>query len=148
MHTVSEILKGFSQNIGIKESQALTRIRKKWPVVVGESIAAHTFPSYIKGHILYIKVDSPHWMHNLTFFKREMCEKIREFDLSDLSMSIGTIPQSKTEKRKAPAVNLSEKDKDFIEKTTRCLKDRETKEAFESLIKKSLSRTQKGVNLK
>jgi hypothetical protein len=141
MNSISEILKGFSNTIGIKESGTLTVLRKKWTILCGEVIAAHTFPWFIKGHILHIKVDSPQWIHHLSFLKREMLEKLSEFEISDIRHSIGYIPHTpKSIEKSNENHHLSENDKEFIQKTISCLKDKKTREAFESLMIKSLSR--------
>ena len=139
MHSVSDIIKGFSKDIGIKESRYLTLLRKKWALLVGDAIATHTYASYIKGQTLHLKVDSPQWVHNLSFFKRELLEKLHEFDITDLRMSIGKIPCSTKVTQSSDVTQLTEEDRDFIQKTTSCLKEREIREAFEALMKKSLS---------
>lgn len=146
MHAVSEIIKKFTKGIGIKESHYLTSLKKKWTIIVGEVIANHTYPSFIKGNILHIKVDSPQWIHHLSFLQSELLEKLTEFNITELRLSVGKLSWKPKINTNKSISKLTEKDIDFIKKTTCCLKDDETREALESLMKKSLSQNQQHQN--
>ena len=64
--------------------------------MVGEVLAAHTSPSRIKFRKLYVTVENSVWLHQLTFLKETLLEKIRSEIGQDLVTEIifrvGEIP--------------------------------------------------------
>ena len=48
----------------------------EWPTIVGPTIAAHARPAQLRRGILVVTVDGPEWMHELRYFKAELCEKL------------------------------------------------------------------------
>lgn len=72
------------------------RLQKQWKTLVGEATAAHTWPTRIKFHKLHVLVDSSVWLHQLTYLKRSLLEKIQsemtELSVDDIIFRIGEIP--------------------------------------------------------
>ncbi|MBF0613508.1 MAG: DUF721 domain-containing protein [Magnetococcales bacterium] len=52
------------------------RLTRVWEQVVGASLAAHTEPVKLQEGVLTIRVDSPVWMHQLSFLQDELLEKL------------------------------------------------------------------------
>ena len=72
------------------------RLQKQWETLVGEATAAHTWPTRIKFHKLHVLVDNSVWLHQLTYLKRSLLEKIQaemtELSVDDIIFRIGEIP--------------------------------------------------------
>lgn len=51
------------------------RLRSEWPSIVGNNVAQHALPDHIRFNKLYLSVDSPGWIQELTFFKPELLRK-------------------------------------------------------------------------
>ena len=51
-------------------------LKQRWAEIVGEQIAGHTQPDQIRFHKLYLSVDSPPWMQELSFLKSTLLEKV------------------------------------------------------------------------
>jgi len=134
MQSLHNILKTFVRDHGLEGGVVLNAIRKKWDTLVGHTIAVHTYPDTIKNKTLTLIVDTPQWMHHLSFFKEEITGKLEHFNVSEIRFKLGRLPVTLQEKRKAEEVNLTEDDERYIENTLKNLKDDELKEKFRALI--------------
>ena len=83
------------------------RLQKQWKTIVGEATAAHTWPTRIKFHKLHVLVDNSVWLHQLTYLKRSLVEKIQaemtELSVDDIIFRIGEIPNYPEEDSPADA---------------------------------------------
>lgn len=83
------------------------RLQKQWKTLVGESTAAHTWPTRIKFHKLHVLVDNSVWLHQLTYLKRSLLEKIQlemtGLSVNDIIFRIGEIPDCPEEDSPADA---------------------------------------------
>ncbi|HJQ85006.1 MAG TPA: DUF721 domain-containing protein [Candidatus Binatia bacterium] len=49
---------------------------RHWDAVVGPTVARHARPERFRRGILFVAVDSPAWMQELTFLKHELRERL------------------------------------------------------------------------
>lgn len=73
-----DILKQLIVQYGLEGPMAEHQLREGWADIVGKSIAAHAQPEQIRYHRLYLAVDSPAWMQELSFLKTPLLEKVNE----------------------------------------------------------------------
>jgi hypothetical protein len=63
-------------------------LSRAWKEVVGERVAAHTMPAWIRSEVLWVFVDGSGWMQELTFMKLDILEqvnnKLRLTSISDI----------------------------------------------------------------
>ncbi len=94
------ILQGVARRQGFDTKLWEYRLQTNWPEVVGEVLAAHTSPSRIKFRKLYITVENSMWLHQLTFLKGSILEKIHSAIgqdlLTDIVFRVGEIPGMNT----------------------------------------------------
>jgi hypothetical protein len=140
MQPLKSILGRFVKDLNIEDGTVLNSLRRQWQGIVGIPIAAHTWPDTIKGKILTISVDTPQWMHHLSFFKGEITEKLRSRNIEDIRFRIGKIPVKQEQAPDACVEELSEDDRRFIENTVGKIGDEELKEKFIRLISHGLTR--------
>ena len=72
MQSLRNIFKAVIKNIGIESGAALNVLRRKWPQIVGQPVSVHTYPDTVRNKILTVIVDTPQWMHHLSFFKKDI----------------------------------------------------------------------------
>ncbi len=65
-----------AQGLGLETEMKLLQLKDAWNHLVGKTIAIHTLPQKIRFKTLTLLVDGPTWMHELTFLKQEIIEKI------------------------------------------------------------------------
>lgn len=139
MNSLRNILGKFVKDFGIEGGVTLNIARKRWVSVVGKPVAAHTFPDTVKGGTLTIIVDTPQWMHHLSFYKDDIVSKLKPLGITGVRFRLGRLPVSSPEKH-AAAAELSEEDLRYIENTVHGIEDEELKEKFRTLIRRGLTR--------
>lgn len=138
MYSLRNILGKLVRDYGISGGIALNVIRKQWTEIVGKTVAAHTFPDTVKNKVLMIVVDTPQWMHHLSFYKEEITAKLEHYDIKEIRFRRGKIPERVDIKKEIEESMLNEEDKRYLENTLRNLKDDELKAKFRILIKRGL----------
>ena len=144
MQRTGSILKRFIKDYGLEAGLTFTTVKDQWAKLVGNTIAAHTCPDTVKNGTIFIIVDTPQWMHHLSFYKQEICLKLSRFNITEVRFRLGKLPEGeeshKTGGRGISEVELTEDDKRFIENTVRSIKDDDLKKKFTDLITHSLKR--------
>lgn len=139
MQRVGGILKRFVKDYGLETGLHLAGIKTQWQKLVGQTLAAHTSPDIIKGKTIFINVDTPQWMHHLSFYKQEMLEKLKNYGIENVRLKLGGLNESSVDETKtANAYQLTEEDAKYIEDTIQNLKNDELKEKFRTLLSDAL----------
>ncbi|WP_447975199.1 DUF721 domain-containing protein [Nitrospira sp. Kam-Ns4a] len=106
-HSVTSILQDLVHRYGIETKLLERRLRRCWPEIAGEVIAAHTRPDQIRYRKLYLLADSSAWLQHLTFLKPALIEKVNATAgspvVTDLVLRVGEVEQ--VELPKAPAAS-------------------------------------------
>ncbi len=76
LSAISPLLKAMSKNLGLEKEVKLFRLKEGWPDIVGHAIASHTAPQAIRYHVMTLHVDGAAWLHELSFLKEEIRQKI------------------------------------------------------------------------
>ncbi len=74
--SVSAVLATVAKRLGLETKLLEFQLRRDWPRIVGEPIAAHTRPDQIRFKKLFLLVENSVWMQQLTFLKPTLLEKI------------------------------------------------------------------------
>lgn len=75
---ISRLLSSVFENRKWHSKLELHKVFEFWHKTVGKDIAAVAQPSFIRGHVLWVKVKDSIWMQQLHFQKILMLEKINE----------------------------------------------------------------------
>jgi hypothetical protein len=140
MQPLNSIIRSFVRKIGIEGGLALNNIKRRWPDIVGQPIAAHTCPDTVRNSILTIIVDTPQWLHHLSFYKETILEKLGQYDIAEVRFRVGRLHYKAEAKDQAEAPALAEEDARYMENTLKHLKDEELKEKFRALITHGLTK--------
>jgi hypothetical protein len=76
--SVSAVLATVAKRLGLETKLLEFQLRRDWPRIVGQPIAAHTRPDQIRFKKLYLLVENSVWMQQLTFLKPALLAKINE----------------------------------------------------------------------
>lgn len=140
MHSLNTILKKFVKDSGLEGGAALTVLQKQWANIAGQTIASHTSPFTIKNSILTLTVDTPQWMHHLSFVKEEMLDKLEKFNINEVRFRLGRLPAPAHPVTDNYERMLTDDDKSYIENTLRSIKDKELKKSFRRLLTHALTK--------
>lgn len=78
MQRVSNILNKLLKQYGLEGKMIEYTIADKWEAIVGKIIASHSYPAGIHHRRLYIVVDSPVWVQEISFYKNDLIEKVNK----------------------------------------------------------------------
>lgn len=134
MEPLRKILGDFSKTLGIESGSILNAVRRKWADIVGPAVAAHTFPDTIRGKVLTIIVDTPQWMHHLSFYKEDISGKLKFCNIEGVNFKLGRLPEKKDAPVSQEDAGLTDEDLRFLENTINNVRDDELKEQFRRLI--------------
>ncbi|GAB4542260.1 MAG: hypothetical protein Fur0020_11750 [Thermodesulfovibrionia bacterium] len=138
MESIGNIIGRFSRDLGLEVGRRINNIRKEWHNLVGETIASHSYPAEIRGDLLILTVETPQWMHHLTFFNREITEKLEGFGIKRVRFRLGKLPPFPELTHKEKECLLSEEDKVYLDEVLSGIKDEGLRDGFRRLITHSL----------
>ncbi len=79
MEPIKVALESVLKRLGFNERMMEMTLLDHWEEDVGKAIASHTKPRRIKGGRLFVDVDSPVWVHQLTInYKKGLVEKLNQ----------------------------------------------------------------------
>ena len=67
-----------SQSLGGPPAAALATIFDRWESIVGEAVAAHSWPVNLVRETLTVGVDQPGWATQLTYLEADLVRRIGE----------------------------------------------------------------------
>jgi predicted nucleic acid-binding Zn ribbon protein len=75
---VGEALDRVSRGLGLPSADATAHLVRAWPDVVGESVAAHTTPQWLRNGVLTLAVDDPVWAAQLRWLETDLLARVTE----------------------------------------------------------------------
>lgn len=139
MIKTESILRPIIRNLGIEEGVRLSRLKRHWHGIFEKPVSEHIFPSKISQGKLIINVDSPLWLQQLSYYKKDILEKLEAFGIKDIHFRIGRISRSqKAMTQRRDVKKLSPDDALMIDEITVHIKDDSLKDAIQKALEKSL----------
>ena len=148
MHAFSSsqsVIKEISQSHGFAARLWEYRLQKQWKGLVGEVVAAHTWPARIKFRKLHVAVDNSVWLHQLLYLKATLMENIQtqmeELELEDIIFRIGELPEPREDGDDVPneQVAVSPDAQKTARDYTRDVNDEELRDSLTRVIARALS---------
>lgn len=139
MNRAETVLGPMLRQLGIENGVRLQRIRNDWPDIFEKSISSHMFPAALKEGELLLHVESPAWMQQLTYFKKEITRKLASYEITEVRFSLGNITRRR-EKQEAPKPlrTLSPEDISFAASVVAGIGNKELRDSIRKAIEKSL----------
>ncbi len=146
LERIASPLKNLLQAHGFSGRLSEYRILGQWTGMVGELIASHTRPVSVRGSKLYLGVDSPAWMQQLSLLKPELIEKVnrglgKQDAIKEIALNLAEIGGNKRD-RPAPSVRyqLTDEERAKIDGFIADVRDPEVRESLRRLIEKDFLR--------
>jgi hypothetical protein len=73
-----DLLPGVLRRRGVEGELRAHRVVAHWDKIVGEKIASRSFPDGLHRGVLWVRVDSAAWMHELSFLRKEIASKAND----------------------------------------------------------------------
>ncbi|MXX09911.1 MAG: DUF721 domain-containing protein [Nitrospira sp. SB0675_bin_23] len=139
------LIEEISQSHGFASRLWEYRLQRQWKGIVGEVVAAHTWPTRIKFRKLHVAVDNSVWLHQLRYLKATLLESIQtqmeELQLEDIIFRIGELPESREDDVERPAeqVAVSPEAHKTARESTQSVNDDELRDSLTKVIARALS---------
>ena len=95
-NSLSNVLEGLARRLGLESKLLESRLRRDWVSIVGEPIASNTWPDQIRYKKLYLLVHNSVWLHQLTFLKPTLLQKLNTVTggelVTEIVLRVGEIP--------------------------------------------------------
>jgi len=75
---LGEALDRLSTSLGLPPAAATARLVRAWPEIVGDAVAAHTRPRWVRGGVLSLTVDDPVWASQLRWLEGDLLARVAE----------------------------------------------------------------------
>jgi predicted nucleic acid-binding Zn ribbon protein len=149
---LSHTLKTLLRANGLDSRVTEYGIMKHWEKSVGTGIACHARPEAVRGKKLFLTVDSPAWMQQLSLLKPEIIEKVnrtlQKNLIKEITLRLGEIPSAEktTTEQPGPAPELTTEESGKIEQYVREINDPPIRDALRRLIEKDFLRNKQKQN--
>jgi hypothetical protein len=135
----ASLLSPLLKRLGIDEAVRLQQIRNDWQTLFDQPLSLHMSPSRLFEGDLLLSVDSPAWMQQLGFYKKEILTKLSGYGVRDLRFRIGRVSTRNSQKdRPSKAEELSSEETVFISDVVSGVDDEALRDRIRKTIGKSL----------
>jgi len=143
MEKAGSLLGPVVKRLGIESGVRLSRIKNDWHTLFDKPLSLHMSPARLTEGELLLNVDSPMWVQQLTFYKKEITAKLSGYGVREIRFRIGKVsPLMPREENDRKLSELSSEDARFIERLVDPIDDAELRDAVRGAAEKSL-RTKK-----
>lgn len=147
LSSITPILNRLTRKAGLEKGIASFKLGEHWEEAVGHQIAAHTYPQEIRFDTLILLVDEAVWMHQLSFMKKEIIEKVNRFlkkhPIQNLRFRIASLPPRSRTSETPPApqrAKLSDQDAAILSKQLESVTDHDLKEAVQRAMRRHFTK--------
>ncbi len=141
---LSSVLGNLLKAQGMESRLSEYRILGQWEETVGRVIASHARPVTVRGGKLFLNVDSPAWMQQLSMLKPEIIEKVNrglgKAAIKGISLNLGEIPALGAPEERVVLRELTDEEHRTIEQYLGELRDADIKQSIRRVIEKDLRR--------
>jgi hypothetical protein len=135
----ASLLSPLLKRLGIDEAVRLQQIRNDWQTLFDQPLSLHMSPSRLFEGDLLLSVDSPAWMQQLGFYKKEILKKLAGYGVRDLRFRIGRVsPKSSQKDHSRKAAELTSEETLFISDVVSGVDDEALRDIIRKTIEKSL----------
>ena len=107
--SLSSILEGLTRRLGLESKLLENRMRRDWVSIVGEPIASNTWPDQVRYKKLYLLVRNSVWLHQLTFLKPTLIQKLNQVAggefVTEIALRVGEISARKAASATTPPLD-------------------------------------------
>lgn len=141
MKRVDFLLFPLVKDLGIESSMKLAVIKKKWHNLFNEPLSSHMLPCKLSEGEMLLNVDSPVWLQELNYFKKDIIEKLSPYGIRDVRLKLGRVSKRKESEGSGKWIKiktLTPEELSYIDKTVSQIDDEELREAVVRTMEKAI----------
>jgi hypothetical protein len=138
------------RDLGIENSIRLIEMKKKWHHLFNEPLSSHMAPYKLSEGEILMHVDSPVWLQELNYFKKDIIEKLSPYGVKDVRFKLGKVSTktgSIVSSQGLSVKRLTAEELFYIEKTVSQIDDEELRETVRRTIEKAITSNRTKVKL-
>jgi hypothetical protein len=138
------------RDLGIENSIRLIEIKKNWHNLFNEPLSSHMAPYKLSEGEILLNVDSPVWLQELNYFKKDVIEKLNPYGVRDVRFKLGRVSKiikSGVQSQKSRVKPLTTEEISYIQKTVSQIDDKELRETVRRTIEKAITLNKTKVRL-
>lgn len=129
------------RDLGIENSIRLIEIKKNWHNLFNEPLSSHVAPYKLSEGEILLNVDSPVWLQELNYFKKDVIEKLSPYGVREVRLRLGRVSRiikSGVQSQKSRIEPLTTEEISYIEKTVSQIGDKELRETVRRIVEKAI----------
>jgi hypothetical protein len=139
MKKAEAVLGPMLKRLGIESGVRLERIRTDWFSIFEADLSSHMYPASCADRELLLNVDSPVWMQQLTYYRKDNIGKLGPYGIANVRFRIGKLQKKKQQQGRKKVRQLSADDLSFASSVVSDIADEQLKESIRKAIEKSLT---------
>lgn len=150
MKRADSLLIPLVRGLGIEDGTKLIELRKNWNNLFNEPLSYHMSPYKLSEREILLNVDSPVWLQELNFYKKDIIEKLSPYGIRDIRFRLGRVSKrtkSEVESRKLKVERLTTEELSYIEETVSQIDDEDLRETVRRTIEKAITSNKTKVRL-
>ena len=139
---LDSLLRTLIRDFGIENSIRIIEAKKNWHTLFSEPISCHMTPYRVTEGVMFLNVDSPVWLQELTYLKKDIIEKLSPYDIKDVRFKLGKVPKkagSGIRDQGFSVKKLSPEEVSYTEKMVSPIIDEELRGTVKRALEKSIS---------
>ena len=142
MKKVDSLLRPIVRDFGIESDMKFIELEKNWHILFNEPLSYHMSPYRITEGVILLNVDSPVWLQELNYFKRDIVGKLSPYGVKDIRFKLGKVSIKNgagIRNEGSGAKTFTPEELSYIEKTISHIADKELRGTVRRAIEKSIS---------
>lgn len=141
MEKTDSLLGPLLRRLGIEDGVRLARIQASWDGIFDRPLSQHISPARFAEGELLINVESPPWLQQLSYCKRDIVDKLRPFGVREVRFRVGRIYRKSGQTGPPAEKTLAPEDREFIAELVAGVPDEDLRAAVRAAAERSLSKT-------
>jgi hypothetical protein len=149
LQKIDRALKKLIKELDLEDAVRENSLKEKWGELLGEPFSIHLYPKHLSGGTLHVSVDSPIWLEEASFQKKEILRRLGPLGIRDLKFKPSGLAGNRAlvfgratiEKKEMP---LSPEEKLLIEESISPIQNEEVKVVARGLLEKVFLREKEG----
>lgn len=150
MKKVDSLLRPLVKDFGMESDMKFIELKKNWHILFNGPLLYHMSPYRLTEGVLLLNVDSPVWLQELNYFKRDIVGKLSLYGVKDVRFKLGKVLMkdgAETRNEGTGSKTFTPEELLYIEKTLSHIADKELRGTIRKAIEKSISSRKTEANL-
>ncbi|MDA8431359.1 MAG: DUF721 domain-containing protein [Nitrospiraceae bacterium] len=139
MEKAGSLLGPVLRQLGIETGVRLEQMKREWHTLFDKPLSAHMSPGRLSEGELLLFVDSPIWIQQLTYYRKEITGKLARYGVKDVKFLLGRVTRPRqVPDAPAPLPPLSPEESEFVERLEQAAGNRELGRAVKAAAERSI----------